>query len=171
MSREDKARAGMSRVIPDDTIQDVALVSPHGSTRAGAIGAALGGAIGGQLGGAGVTGRGSHWATWRVSAGPLAGPVCLAPCTLLPAASPTSVYALGRDRLGVVGGWRNLTPLLKIERRHLRVAHRLRGVVMQIDLTDTTTGSTFEVEARPMGNLGVTEFLQNLESTDPAEPD
>jgi hypothetical protein len=169
MSREEKALAGVSQAIPDDTIQDVALVSPRGSTRAGAIGAALGGAIGGQLGGAGVTGA------WQ-SLGYLAGQRRAAdqagmPGTLVLAASPSTVYALGRARLGLVGGWRDLTPLVKIERRHLRVEHRLRGVVMQIDLTDTTTGSTLKVEARLLGNLGVTDFLENLESTDTAEPE
>jgi hypothetical protein len=167
LSRENKARAGVSQVIPDDTIQDVALVYPRGSTRSGAIGAALGGALGSQIGGAST---GAWQALGYLAGERVAADQAGTPGTLVLAVSPSTLYVLGRHRLGLVGGWRTLTPLAKIDRRHLLVEHRRRGLVKQIDFTDTTTGSKLEVEARLLGNLGVTDRLQNFGGTDTTGP-
>ena len=42
LSREEKAREGAQAVIPDDTILDIAVVMPRGSTMSGVLGATAG---------------------------------------------------------------------------------------------------------------------------------
>ena len=158
MSREQHALAGARSTTDDDDISDVALVYPRGSTGAGVVGAAVGGALGNQSG----TAIGS----WQIG-GMIAGQRLqaksrgTAPSILL-AVSDTFVYALGRDRTGTLGGWKNLTLLAKIPRDLVAVTHHRRGPVVRIDLIDTATGTPIELESRLIGGLGVKQFLETV---------
>ena len=161
MSRERKARAGAQVVIAGDTITDVALTVPRGATTAGIIGGAVGGSI--SQGTGGTTGA---WMPLGMVVGERIGAQRAGmPPSIVLAVSATAVYALGRPRSGLFGGWDKLTPLLKIDRQHLEVRHRRRLSYRRIDLIDTTTGAAFSVEAQNIGNLGITKFLANFSVT------
>lgn len=78
--------------------------------------------------------------------------------------SETTLYALARKRSGLFGSWKKLGLLAKIPRSHLSVAHKRRGTVLWFTFTDTTSGLPLEVEATPVGNLGINDFLKALDS-------
>ncbi|TQJ30636.1 hypothetical protein [Microbacterium sp. SLBN-146] len=163
MSREEHAREGAQAAIPDDEIVDVAVVMPRGSTFAGVLGAA-----------AGVAGGGSNTMAWGVAGGMIGERVNAASKgsypSLVLALSPARLYVLGRRSTGLVGGWKNLHPVAHIERANLEVTKRRRGTVQVIGLTDTTTGTTLEVEAQAVGGLGLKDLLGEVEAHDtPAE--
>ncbi len=154
MAREDTAREGAQAVIPDDEVVDVAVVRPRGSTLAGILGGAAGGALGNSVG-------------WGVAGMILAERANSAtkgsyPSIVL-ALSATRLYVLGRDRDGLVGGWKHLHPLAQIERADLAVERHRHGTVGVISLTDTTTDSTLEFEVLNVGNLGLDELLASLQ--------
>lgn len=156
MTREESAREGAQAVIPDDEIVDVAVVMPRGSTISGVLGAAVGVAVGGDN----PTG-------WGVVGGMLGSRVNAASHgsypSLVLALSPTRLYVLGRARTGLVGGWKHLAPLAHIERRDLEVSKKRHGTVLIIGLTDTTNGSTLEVEAQNIGGLGLKDLLGDID--------
>ena len=159
MSREEHARAGAQAVIPDDTILDVAVVMPRGSTFASVLGAAAGASAGSALG---------NPTAWGVTGGIVSQRIHSAskgsyPSIVL-AVSADRLYVLGRRSTGLVGGWKDLHPVAQIERRHLAVARSHRGTVPVIELTDTTTGTTLEFEAAHIGTLGVKDLLASLGS-------
>lgn len=155
MSREKKARAGAQALIPDDTITDVALTVPHGATMASVLGAAVGGSIT-----QGTGGTNGAWVPMGMVVGErVAATKAGLPLSIVLAASPTAVYALGRHRTGPFMGWKKLSPLLKIDRTHLEIRHRRHFSYREIDLIDTTTGAKLRVEAQDIGNLGIKKFL------------
>lgn len=84
------------------------------------------------------------------------------PRSIVLAASPTAVYALGRHRSGSFMGWKKLQPLLKIDRTRLEVRHKRHLSYREIDLVDSTTGATLKVEAQNIGNLGAKKFLDSV---------
>ncbi len=157
MSREEHAREGAQAVIPDDEVLDVAVVMPRGSTFAGVLGAA-----------AGVAGGGSNTMAWGVAGGMIGERVNAASKgsypSLVLALSPERLYVLGRKSTGLVGGWKNLHPVAHIERKDLEVTKHRRGTVQVIGLTDTTTGTTLEVEAQNLGGLGLKDLLGEVEA-------
>lgn len=155
MSREEKARAGAQSVIPDDEVQDVALVMPRGSTFAGVLGAAAGAGL-----------SGTNNLAWGVAGGMLGQRTASAakgsyPSIVL-AVSSRRLYVLGRARTGLVGGWKHLHPVAHIDRQNLELAERQRGTVHVIELTDRTTGTTLEFEGQNVGNLGLKRLLATL---------
>jgi hypothetical protein len=163
MSREEHAREGAQAVIPDDEVLDVAVVMPRGSTFAGIVGAT-----------AGVAAGGDNSAAWGVVGGMIGSRVNAASKgsypSLVLALSPTRLYVLGRQKTGLVGGWKNLHPVAHIQRENLEVTKHRRGTVQVIGLTDTTTGTTLEVEAQNVGGLGLKDLLGDVEAhDDPAE--
>ena len=158
MTREDHAREGAQAVIPDDEVVDVAVVMPRGSTFAGVLGAAAGV----------VGGSGSNTMAWGV-AGSMIGERMNAASqgsypSLVLALSPSRLYVLGRKSTGLVGGWKHLHPVAHIERKDLEVEKHRHGTVQVIGLTDTTTGTTLEVEAQNIGGLGLKDLLGEAES-------
>lgn len=161
MSRESKAREGAQAAVPQDTILDVAVVMPRGSTFAGVLGAA-----------AGVAGGASSNATaWGVAGSMIGERVNAAsrgsyPSIVL-ALSPTRLHVLGRRSTGLVGGWKELHPVAYIERDNLSVERRRRGTVRIVELTDTSTGAALEVEAQNVGGLGLDALLEQLEQREP----
>ncbi|RKT36629.1 hypothetical protein DEU34_1147 [Microbacterium sp. AG1240] len=157
MSREEHAREGAQAVIPDDEVLDVAVVMPRGSTFAGVLGAA-----------AGVAGGGSNATAWGVAGGMIGERVNAASKgsypSLVLALSAKRLYVLGRTSTGLVGGWKHLHPVAHIDRDHLEVTKHRRGTVLVIGLTDTTTGTTLEVEAQNIGGLGLKDLLGEVEA-------
>ncbi|MDP2287189.1 MAG: hypothetical protein Q8M73_01310 [Actinomycetota bacterium] len=155
MSREDKARAAVQALIPNDEILDVALVYPRGVTKAAAVGIAAGSAIG----------FGSDFQGVAAMAGAYAGGKIFSNLKELPqsfvlAISPTTVYVLGRDKQSDFGGWDKLQPMIKFERRTLHVELQQTVVTLNITLTDTETNSSLELEAKRLGNLDVKALLE-----------
>lgn len=158
MSREEHARAGAQAVIPDDTIVDVAVVMPRGSTFASVLGAAAGASAGSALG---------NPTAWGVAGG-IVGQRALSASkggypSIVLAVSADRLYVLGRHTSAMVGGWKDLHPIAQIERSHLSVARSHRGTVPVIELTDITTGTTLEFEAAHIGTLGIKDFLASLD--------
>ena len=165
MSREEHAREGAQAVIPDDEVLDVAVVMPRGSTFAGVLGAAAGVAGGG----------GGNTMAWGVAGGMIGERVNAASKgsypSLVLALSPERLYVLGRKSTGLVGGWKNLHPVAHIERKDLEVTKHRRGTVLVIGLTDTTTGTTLEVEAQNLGGLGLKDLLGEVEAHEASADD
>lgn len=159
MSREENAREGAQAVIPDEDVLDVAVVMPRGSTFAGVLGAA-----------AGVAGGGGNTMAWGVAGGMIGERVNAASKgsypSLVLALTPQRLHVLGRERTGLVGGWKHLHPVAHIERANLEVTRHRRGTVLVIGLTDTTTGTTLEVEAQNIGGLGLKDLLGDVEAHD-----
>ncbi|WP_133543298.1 hypothetical protein [Microbacterium sp. BK668] len=142
---------------------DVAVVMPRGSTFAGIVGAT-----------AGVAAGGSNSAAWGVVGGMVGSRVNAASKgsypSLVLALTPTRLYVLGREHTGLLRGYKNLHPVAHIEREDLEVTKHRRGTVQVIGLTDTTTGTTLEVEAQTIGGLGLKDLLGDVEAHDgPAE--
>jgi len=155
MSREDKARAAVQALIPDDQILDVALTYPRGVTKATAVGIAAGSAIG----------FGSDFQGVAAMAGAYAGGKIFSNLKELPqsfvlAISPTMVYVLGRDKQSDFGGWDTLQPMIKFERRTLHVELQQTLVTLNITLTDTETDSSLELESKRLGTLDVKALLE-----------
>jgi hypothetical protein len=156
MSREQSARDAVQALIPDDTIIDVAMTYPRGHTKA----QAYGGAVGGLIGGGDFVGVG-------IVAGSAVGGKIFTnlkelPPTIVLAVSETAVYTLGRDKMGLVGGWDKLTKMVKFDRSTLRTEVRQRAITYEITLTDTEHDVSVELEAKRLGNLGVKEITALL---------
>ncbi len=153
MSREEHARDGVQAVIPNDSIMDVALVMLRGSTFASALGAAAGGGASNSVG-------------WGISSGMITQRLRAAANGEYPSfvlgLSATRLYVLGRDKAGLVGGWKDLELIAAIDRGHLAVSREHRGTIVAIELTDTTTGSKLEFEQKLVGNLGASDLLAAL---------
>ena len=77
------------------------------------------------------------------------------PPTIVLAVSDTAVYTLGRNKMGLVGGWDKLTKMVKFDRSTLRTDVRQRTVTLEITLTDTEHDVFVELEAKRLGNLGI----------------
>ena len=156
MSREEKARAGAPAATVEE-ILDVALVMPRGATFGYVMGAIAGAELGSSGGNSGSWGAlggmvGERVATSSRGSYP----------SIVLAVSPSHLHILGRERTGVVGGWKKLHPVGRIERKNLAVSDRHRGTVHIIELTDTTTGTTLEFEQQNVGNLGLKQLLASL---------
>lgn len=161
VSREGKALDGVRRAIPDDEIIDVALTYPRGTTLAEGEGMALGGLASGAMSGGTLTGAGQ-------AGGFMAGDALISAASGLPpsiviAVSATTVYTLGRYTTSPFGNWNDLVPLGRFDRSTLRVDHRRSGALIEIRLTDVAHDTTLIVEAKPVGNLGVTNVLKLLD--------
>ncbi|MCT9821385.1 hypothetical protein N3K63_13960 [Microbacterium sp. W1N] len=153
MSKEEKARDGAQSVIPDDEIIDVALVEARGATSSGVVGAVLG--MGGN--------RGVAWGFAGAAIGQRVNASLkgVYPTYVL-AVSATTLYLLGRQKSGSVGGWKKLEPITQIDRSNLAVARKRHGTVSTLELTDTSTGATLEFEPKRIGNLGLKDLLAEL---------
>jgi hypothetical protein len=158
MSREQSARDAVQGLIPDDTIIDVALTYPRGFTKAQAYGMAAGGLIGGDdfvgvglVAGSAVGGR-------------IFTNLKELPPTIVLAVSDTAVYTLGRNKMGLVGGWDKLTKMVKFDRSTLKTDVRQRAVTLEITLTDTEHDVSVELEAKRLGNRGIKTITQLLTS-------
>ncbi len=149
MSREHSARDAVQGLIPDDTIIDVALTYPRGFTKSQAYGMAAGSLIGGT----------DFVAVGAVVGSAVGGKIFTnlkeLPPTIVVAVSETAVYTLGRNKMGLVGGWDKLTKLVKFDRSTLRTDVRQRAVTLEITLTDTEHDVSVELEAKRLGNLGI----------------
>jgi len=159
MSREQSAHDAVQALIPDDTILDVALTYPRGYTKSQAFGMAAGGLIGGSdfVGVGAVVGS--------AVGGKIFTNLKELPPTIILAVSETAVYTLGRDKMGLVGGWDKLTKMVKFDRSTLRTTVHQRAVTFEITLTDTEHDVSVELEAKRLGNLGVKEITELLSSS------
>ncbi|MCX6413357.1 MAG: hypothetical protein NTU77_01905 [Actinobacteria bacterium] len=161
MSREDKARAAVQALIPDDEILDVALTYPRGVTKAQAVGIAAGSAIG----------YGSDFQGMSAMVGAYAGGKIFSNLKELPqsfvlAISPTMVYVLGRDKQSDFGGWDTLQPMIKFERRTLHVELQQTLATLNITLVDTEHDATLELESKRLGTLDVKALLELMMMSD-----
>ena len=149
MSREQSARDAVQALIADDTIIDVALTYPRGYTKSQAYGMAAGGLMGGNdfVGVGAVVGS--------AVGGKIFTNLKELPPTIVVAVSDTAVYTLGRNKMGLVGGWDKLTKMVKFDRNTLRTDVRQRAVTLELTLTDTEHDVSVELEAKRLGNLGI----------------
>lgn len=159
MSREEKARAGAQAVIGEDEILDVAVVVPRGSTKASVLGAIVGSQLGGD-----------NAMAWGIGGAMLGQRVNSAtkgsyPSVVL-ALSESRLYVLGREKSGVVGGWKKVHRVGQIDRADLAVTQRRSGTVRVLELTDTTSGATLEFEVMNVGNLGLKDLIENAKETE-----
>jgi hypothetical protein len=171
MSREESARSAVQALIPDDEILDVALTYPRGFTKSQGVGMALGGAMG-----MGSDFQGVGLAIGGVAGGKLFSNLKELPQSFVVAVSPTTVYVLGRDRQGLVGGWDTLQPMVKFDRDTLRVEISQHLATLEITLVDTEHDARLELEAKRLGTLDVKALLElimlsdkHLEDTDDDE--
>jgi hypothetical protein len=156
MSREESAREAVQRLIPDDTIIDVALTYPRGFTKAQAYGIAAGGLIGGD------DFRGVGAMAGSAVGGRIFTNLKELPPSIVLAVSETAVYTLGRQKSGLVGGWDRLTKMVKFDRRTLRTEVHQHAATLDITLTDTEHDVSVELEAKRLGNLGVKAVVELL---------
>lgn len=163
MSRETSALEAVQALVPDDRILDVALTYPRGTTQSEAIGAAAGGVMG-----FGSDFQGVSAVLGSVAAGKLFAATNTLPQSIVVAVSDTAVYTLGRDKLGLVGGWDEMTKLVKFERSKLHLEVKQRVATLEITLTDTEHDVSLELEAKRLGNLGVKEVVALLLTDPPA---
>jgi hypothetical protein len=156
MSREQSARDAVQALIPDDTIIDVALTYPRGYTKSQAYGMAAGGLIGGSdfVGVGAVAGS--------AVGGRIFTNLKELPPTIVVAVSETAVYTLGRNKMGLVGGWDKLTKMVEFQRSTLKTEVRQRTVTLEITLTDTEHDVSVELEAKRLGNLGIKKITELL---------
>ena len=149
MSREQSARDAVQALVPDDTIIDVALTYPRGYTKSQAYGMAAGSLIGGSdfVGVGAVVGSSVG--------GRIFTNLKELPPTIVLAVSDTAVYTLGRNKMGLVGGWDKLIKMVQFDRSTLRTDVRQRAVTFEITLTDIEHDVSVELEAKRLGNLGV----------------
>lgn len=161
MSRETSAHDAVQALIPDDTIIDVALTYPRGYTKAQAYGIAAGGLIGGD----------DFRAVGAMAGSAVGGRIFTnlkeLPPTIVLAVSDTAVYTLGRNRSGLVGGWDELTKMVRFERRTLRTEVNQHVATLDITLTDTEHDVSVQLEAKRLGNLGVKAVVELLTGTVP----
>ena len=155
MSREDKARAAVQALIPDDEILDVALTYPRGFTKSQAAGLAVGGAIG-----FGSDFQGVATVVGGVVGGKIFANLKEVPQSFVLAVSPTKVYVLGRDSQAAFGGWNKLQPMIKFDRATLHVELKQTLVTLNITLVDTVTDSSLELEAKRLGTLDVNALVE-----------
>jgi hypothetical protein len=155
MSREDKARAAVQALIPDDEILDVALTYPRGFTKSQAAGLAVGGAIG-----FGSDFQGAAAVMGGVVGGKLFSNLKDLPQSFVLAISPTTVYVLGRDKQAAFGGWDKLQPMVKFARSTLHVELKQTLVTLNITLVDTESDATLELEAKRLGTLDVNALVE-----------
>lgn len=156
MSREQSARDAVQALIPDDTILDVALTYPRGYTKSQAYGMAAGGLIGGSdfVGVGAVVGS--------AVGGKIFTNLKDLPPTIVLAVSETAVYTLGRNKMGLVGGWDKLTKMVEFDRSTLKTDVHQRAVTFEITLTDTEHDVSVELEAKRLGNLGIKSVVELL---------
>ena len=155
MSREDKARAAVQALIPDDEILDVALTYPRGFTKSQAAGMAAGGAIG-----FGSDFQGVAAVVGSVAGGKIFSNLKELPQSFVLAISPTTVYVLGRDKQAPFGAWDTLQPMIKFNRATLHVGLQQTLATLNITLVDTEHDATLELEAKRLGTLDVKALVE-----------
>ena len=153
------ALKGAAEAVPNDTIIDVAIVFPDGTTAAQLGGTGAGAVAGGLLGSAnaagGLAGVGSLAAEHELEKeGGDAASVVLA-------LSDSTLYLLGRHRIGALASFKNLTVIASIPRANAKVETAHAGIVHSVKITDSASGQVYEYEAKPMGS-GLSEFAARL---------
>lgn len=161
MSREADALAAVRTKIPDDTIREAALAFPRGQTATVGTSMVLGAALGAAGGGRVFVGVGE--AVGYLGARAATEGAGHAPASIVLALSDTALYTLARDRQGLVGGWKSMTPMVRFELDTLDVRHERRGVLVDITLHDTTHDVTVELESKLLGNMGINDLLRRLD--------
>ena len=154
------ALKGAAEAVPNDTIIDVAIVFPDGTTAAQLGGTGAGAVAGGLLGSAnaagGLAGVGSLAAEHELEKeGGDAASVVLA-------LSESTLYLLGRHRIGALASFKNLTVIASIPRADAKVETAHAGIVHSVKITDSASGQVYEYEAKPMGS-GLSEFAARLQ--------
>jgi hypothetical protein len=170
VSREEHAHEAVQALVPDDTILDVALTYPRGFTAAQATGAALG-----SVAGSGSDFSGVGAALGTVVGGKLFANLMDMPESIVLAVSETAVYTMGRHTAGLVGGWDDLTPMVRFDRDKLHVDVHQGVVTLEITLTDTEHDVSLELEAKRLGSLDAKAIAELLllspRHTDPSNVD
>ena len=154
------ALKGAAEAVPNDTIIDVAIVFPDGTTAAQLGGTGAGAVAGGLLGSAnaagGLAGVGSLAAEHELEKeGGDAASVVLA-------LSDSTLYLLGRHRIGALASFKNLTVIASIPRANAKAETAHAGIVHSGKITASASGQVHEYEAKPMGS-GLSEFISRLQ--------
>ena len=154
------ALKGAAEAVPNDTIIDVAIVFPDGTTAAQLGGTGAGAVAGGLLGSAnaagGLAGVGSLAAEHGLEKeGGDAASVVLA-------LWDSTLYLLGGHRIGALASFKNLTVIASIPRANAKVETAHAGIVHSVKITDSASGQVYEYEAKPMGS-GLSEFTARLQ--------
>ncbi len=157
MSQEDKARAAVQALIPDDEILDVALTYPRGYTKSQAAGMAIGGAAG-----FGSDFQGVGAVVGSMVGGKIFSNLKELPQSFVLAISPTTVYVLGRDTMAAIGHWDKVQPMLKFDRATLHVEVQQTLMTLNITLVDTEHDARLELEAKRLGTLDVKALVELL---------
>lgn len=133
------ALKGAQAAVPEDEITDVEVVFPAGTTSGELLSQGLGDAVGGAAEVLGAAAEVGMDATEEAA-------------SVVLALSATTLYLLGRHRVGALGSFRHLTPLHQIPREHLHVAFGRDGVLLAVTLTDTATSAPYTFEVKPLGS-------------------
>ena len=78
------------------------------------------------------------------------------------ALSDSTLYLLGRHRIGALASFKNLTVIASIPRANAKVETAHAGIVHSVKITDSASEQVYEYEAKPMGS-GLNEFVSRLE--------
>ncbi len=78
------------------------------------------------------------------------------------ALSDSTLYLLGRHRIGALASFKNLTVIASIPRANAKVETAHAGIVHSVKITDSASGQVYEYEAKPMGS-GLSEFAARLQ--------
>lgn len=145
----------------DDGIHGAALLYPRGTSLAQGEGMAIGGLVGGAASNGQAFGAGAAGG-YLVGAAIAQGTSGMPPSIVL-AVSESVVHVLGRYTTSPLGGWDDMVPIGRFDRSGLRVEHRHSGALHLVKLADRSGRTTLELEAKPVGNLGVSDLLALLE--------
>lgn len=161
-ARKHKAIEGAKTATGDAGIFEAALLYPRGTTLAQGEGMAIGGLLGSAATGGQATGAGA--AGGFIIGDAIANATSGMPPSVVLAVSTSTVHVLGRYTTSPLGGWDSMVPIGRFDRSGLRVEHHRSGALNVVKLIDASGRTTFEIEAKPVGNLGVTDLLAILEA-------
>lgn len=142
------ALKGAAEAVPNDTIVDVAIVFPPGTTSEQLIATGAGEMVDG-LGGVGELVADRDLDKHQTSA------------SIVLALSDSTLYLLGRHRVGPFASFKNLAVIATIARADAKIETAHAGIVQSVTITDSSSGQVYDYEAKPMGS-GLTEFAARL---------
>jgi hypothetical protein len=170
MSFEKKLRAGAKEATGDDSIIDVAVMQPKGTS-----GATWAGAFAGAAAGGAATDGNSWGSSMGAAGGVAAGRLAVGlgkklPPNITVAVTADKVYLLGMKSLYA---HKNLTPMAQIDRSKLGVEVHQRGMVRTVVLEDLDTNAKFPLEVQRVsffGGKALVELLMMSEEHHDEEP-
>lgn len=150
MIDEHAALKGAQAAVPEETVTQVAVVFPTGTTMAQLGGSLAGGVLGGS-GGVAVGGAATNIA---LDATEEAASVVLA-------LTAEALHMLGRRRVAPFGSFKHLTALHAVPRKDLKVEQGREAVLHTLTIHNTATGESWSYEVKPLGS-GVDDLVAAL---------